>query len=95
MTAKEVAKMSVQSVRIIILGTPEFKAFLAKESKKEGISMSELVRQRCTQKPANGDEILLAALIGEINKATKKAKESLEKGISDAERVLAEIRRAA
>jgi hypothetical protein len=87
--------MSVQSERITILGTPEFKAFLAKESKKEGISMSELVRQRCTQKPANGDEVLLAALIGEVNRAAKKAKKSLEKGLSDAERVLAEIRRAA
>jgi hypothetical protein len=37
----------------------------------------------------------LAALIDEVNKATKKAKKSLEKGLSDAERVLAEIRRAA
>lgn len=87
--------MSVQSERITILGTPGFKAFLAKESKKEGISMSEFVRQRCTQKPANNDEALLAALIGEVNKATKKAKKSLEKGLSDAENVLAEIRRAA
>jgi hypothetical protein len=87
--------MSVQSERITILSTPEFKAFLAKESKKEGISMSELVRQRCTQKTANGDEVLLAALIGEVNEATKRAKKSLEKGLSDAERVLAEIRRAA
>jgi hypothetical protein len=57
--------------------------------------MSELVRQRCTQIPANGDEVLLAALIGEVNKAAQKAKKSLEKGLSDAERVLAEIRRAA
>ncbi len=87
--------MSVQSERITILGTPDFKAFLAKESKKEGISMSELVRQRCTQKPTNNDEALLAALIGEVNNATKKAKKFLEKGLSDVERVFEEIRRAA
>lgn len=87
--------MSVQSERITILGTPDFKAFLAKESKKEGISMSELVRRRCTQRPANNDEALLAALMDEVNKATKKATKSLEKGLSDAENVLAEIRRAA
>ena len=85
--------MSVQSERITILGTPDFKAFLVKESKKEGISMSELVRQRCTQKPANTDETLLSALIGEVNTATQKAKKSLEKGLDDVEKVLAEIRR--
>lgn len=86
--------MAVQSERITILGTPDFKAFLAKESKKEGISMSELVRQRCTQKPANNEEALLAALVDEVNAATRKAQTSLEKGLNDAEKVLAEIRGA-
>jgi len=86
--------MAVQSERITILGTPDFKAFLAKESKKEGISMSELVRQRCTQKPANNEEALLTALVDEVNEATRKAKNSLEKGLNDAEKVLAEIRGA-
>ncbi|MGB3225588.1 MAG: hypothetical protein WBB23_22555 [Desulforhopalus sp.] len=57
--------------------------------------MSELVRQRCTQKTANDNEVLMAALIDEVNMAATKAKKSLEKGLSDAERVLAEIRRAA
>lgn len=87
--------MTVQSERITILGTPAFKAFLAEESKKEGISMSELVRQRCSQKPTSNEEILLAALISEVRLATKKAEKSLEKGLHDAERVLAKIRRAA
>lgn len=54
--------MAVQTERITILGTPDFKAFLTKEAKKEGISMSELVRQRCTQKPATKDEELLVEL---------------------------------
>jgi hypothetical protein len=87
--------MSVQSERITILGTPDFKAFLVKEAKKEGVSMSELVRQRCIQKPADQDEELLAALVNEVNKATVKAQKSLEKGLGDAERILADIRRAA
>jgi hypothetical protein len=85
-------EMSVQSERITILGTPDFKAFLVKEAKKEGVSMSELVRQRCTQKSANKDEELLAVLVSEIIKATAKAKKSLEKGLGDAEEVLAAIR---
>ncbi len=85
--------MAVQSERITILGTPDFKAFLAKEAKKEGISMSELVRQRCARKSKNEDERLLVALINEVNKATAKAKKTLEKGLKDAEQVLTEIRK--
>jgi hypothetical protein len=84
--------MSVQSERITILGTPAFKAFLTREAKKEGISMSELVRQRCSRE-AGKDEELLAALVEEVSKATIKAKKTLEKGLVDVENVLVEIRR--
>jgi len=84
--------MSVQSERITILGTPAFKAFLVKEAKKEGVSMSELVRQRCTMRETSKDEELLAALVEEVSKATIKAKQTLEKGLADAESVLSEIR---
>jgi len=38
--------MAVKSARITILGTPDFKAFLTREAKKEGVSLSKLVRQR-------------------------------------------------
>ena len=38
------------------------------------------------------DEELLAALVKDVSKATGRAKASLEKGLSDAEHVLAEIR---
>ncbi len=84
--------MAVQSERITILGTPDFKTFLQNEAKKEGISMSELVRQRCTRRPSNEDEELLAALVEAVQKATAKAKSTLEKGLQDAENVLEEIR---
>lgn len=85
--------MAVQSKRITILGTPDFKAFLTKEAKREGVSMSELVRKRCMRKPSSPDEELLAALVNQVNQATVKAKKALEKGLEDAERVLEEIRR--
>ena len=78
--------------RITILGTPEFKDFLVREAKKEGLSLSQLVWQRCERKPQNRDEALLAAFINEVIAATAKAKVSLEKGISDVEKILAEIR---
>jgi hypothetical protein len=77
------------------LGSPDFKAFLIREAKKEGVSLSQLVRQRCERKPLNReDEELLAALVKEVGEATARAKASLEKGLADAERALAEIREA-
>jgi len=87
---------AVKTERITILGTPDFKEFLAREAKKEGVSLSQLVRQRCEKKPPSSkDEELLAELVREVSEATLRAKVSLEKGLNDAEKVLAEIRRAA
>ena len=70
--------MAVQTERITILGTPDFKAFLNREAKKENISLSELVRRRCQKNP-DEDETLLSALVDEVKQATRKAKLSLEK----------------
>lgn len=87
---------AVKTERITILGTPDFKDFLTREAKKEGVSLSQLVRQRCEKKPPNDeDEELLAALVQEVRAATVKANLSLKKGLDTAEKVLAEIRRAA
>jgi len=87
---------AVKTERITILGTPDFKNFLTREAKKEGISLSQLVRQRCEKKsPNDKDEELLTALVEEVRAATIKANLSLKKGLDDAEKVLAEIRRAA
>ena len=87
--------MTVKTERITILGTPDFKAFLNREAKKEGVSLSHLVRERCLRKPTNNeDEELLSLLVTEVVEATAKAKTSLEKGLGDAEKVLAELRKA-
>ena len=60
---------------------------------KEGVSLSQLVRQRCEKRPVNSeDEELLAALMKEVGEGAARAKASLEKGLADAEQVLAEIR---
>jgi len=88
--------MTVKTERITILGTPDFKKFLTGEAKKEGISLSQLVRLRCEKKPENNEEkALLSALLKEVGTATVRAKISLEKGLADAELVLAEIRKVA
>ena len=71
--------MTVKTERITILGTPEFKDFLTLEAKKEGVSLSQLVRQRYENKPTNKeDEELLAVLVKEVGAATAKAKKSPE-----------------
>jgi hypothetical protein len=87
--------MAHQSERITILGSTEFKTYLASEAANEGISMSELVRRRCLKqkRKSSTNEIALAILAGQIRTATAKANLSLEKGLNDAKRILAEIRR--
>jgi hypothetical protein len=85
-------RTAVKSERITILGSPDFKAFLTREAKKEGVSVSQLVRQRCEDKSPSQEEKLLAALVKELGEATAKAKLSLEKGLADAETVLSELR---
>ena len=87
--------MTTKTARITILTTPDFKSFLAREAKKEGVSVAKLIRQRCEKKPANNeDEELLLALVKEVSAAMARAELSLEKGLADAEKALAEIRRA-
>jgi len=85
--------MAVKSERITILGSRDFKSFLNKEAARERISVSELVRRRCEQRPRNeGDEQLFAELIVELRSSVARAKKNLNKGIRDAESVLKELR---
>ncbi len=85
--------MAIKSERITILGSRDFKSFLSKEAAKERISVSELVRRRCEQRPQNeGDEQLFAELIAELRSSVTAAQENLNKGIRDAESVLKELR---
>ena len=89
----EIDKMAAKTERITILGTPDFKNFLKREAKREGVSLSQLVRKRCEKKPTTSeDEELLAVLLKEVGTATAKAKVSLEKGLADAQQALTEIR---
>ena len=86
---------AVKTERITILGTPEFKAYLIREAKREGVSVSQFVRQRCENKPQTRDEEMLVTLLEQVKAVTAKASASLEKGLSDARQVLTELRRKA
>lgn len=85
--------MSVKTERITLLTTPDFKNFLNTEANREGISVSELIRVRCTNKPTNDkDEQILRALVEQVNESTQKAQKSLTKGLQDAEQILHELK---
>lgn len=75
-----------------MLGTPEFKAYLSEEAKKEGIRVSELVRQRCKGKQKSQEqEEVLAAMVEQLQVAVAKANASMDKGLQNVESVLAEL----
>ncbi len=84
--------MSTKTERVTILTTPDFKAFLSAEAHKEGISVSELIRERCLNKPANDEEeAILKALVEQVNESTAKAKQSLSKGLQEAKKTLKQL----
>jgi hypothetical protein len=86
------ATLNTKSERITLLGSRDFKAFLSRESRKEGVSVSELVRRRCERAPTD-DERALLALAGELRKATAEARQALEEGLSAAADVLRQVRK--
>jgi hypothetical protein len=81
----------VQTERVTLLATKEFKAFLNKEARRQKVSVSQLVRTRCEQKPTS-DEAFLASLTSEVTKSLAEAQTSLKEGVDQAQAVLAELR---
>ena len=84
--------MDVKTERITLLGSRDFKAFLAKEARKEGVSVSELVRRRCERAPTD-DERMLLALADELRKSTAEARAALQEGMAAAASVSREVRK--
>ncbi|MBI3156291.1 MAG: hypothetical protein HYZ20_12885 [Burkholderiales bacterium] len=81
----------MKTERVTLLTTPEFKAFLSREAKREGVSVAELVRARCEQRPSS-DEAALQGLVAELRTSVAQAKKSLRAGLDEAETVLEELR---
>ena len=71
--------------------SPEFKAFLSAEARREGVSVAELVRTRCERRPTE-EEAVLAGLTSELNRAVAEAKIVLKDGLDEAQAALAELR---
>ena len=81
----------MKTERVTLLTSPAFKAFLNAEAQREGVSVAELVRTRCERRPTE-EEVALAALTGELNRAVEEAKAALKDGLDEAQAVLAELR---
>lgn len=81
----------MKTERVTLLTSPEFKAFLSAEAKRERVSVAELVRARCEQRPSE-DEAVLLALTAELRSAVSQAKKALQEGLAEANAVLAELR---
>lgn len=87
--------MAIKNERITILASTEFKEFLHGEASDAGVSVSELIRERCIKPVATReDEELLKALVEQVNLSTAKAKNALSKGLRDANKVLKELKKS-
>lgn len=77
----------MKTERVTLLATPQFKAFLSAEAKREGVSVAELVRARCERRPTE-DESTLIALTVELRHAVDDARRALREGLEEARAVL-------
>ncbi|MCK9175834.1 MAG: hypothetical protein M0O96_11220 [Desulforhopalus sp.] len=67
--------MATHTERITILAAPDFKAFLMEEAEQEGVSMSELVRQRCTRNSVSGckgNDSVLSETVRELREVDRR-----------------------
>lgn len=85
-------QVQIKSERITLLGSREFKTFLTREARKEGVSVSELVRRRCERAPTEDERVLLA-LADELRKATAEARAALNEGLAAAHDTLRALRK--
>ena len=83
----------MKTERVTLLTTPEFKSFLAREAKREKVSVAELVRSRCESR-ASGNDPTLVALTAELRTAIAGAHAAVGDGLNTLQSVLAELRTA-
>ena len=81
----------MKTERVTVLTSPDFKAFLGAEARREGVSVAELVRARCERRSTD-EEADLAALTVQLREAVSEAKAALKHGLDEARTVLAELR---
>jgi hypothetical protein len=83
----------MKTARLTLLTTPDFKASLERQAAREGVSVAELVRSRCEQRPSDEDGALVA-LTAELRKAVREARAALREGLAEASETLSALRAA-
>jgi len=78
----------MKTERITVLASPTFKNFLAGEAATAGVSISELVRQRCEQ-PFGKDEELLGTLAQQLRISNAAANAALDQALAALEQAQA------
>ncbi len=81
----------MKTARVTLLTSPDFKKFLSVEAQREGVSVAELIRTRCEQRPSEEEKILVA-LTSELRNAVTSAKVTLKNGLDVAQEFLTELR---
>lgn len=81
----------MKTERVTLLTSPEFKSFLTKEARREGVSVAELVRSRCEGRQG-ADQAMLVTLTAELRGTVRQAKATLKRGLDEANAVMADLR---
>jgi hypothetical protein len=81
----------MKTARLQVLTTPAFRDWLRKEARNAGVSVAELVRTRCENKPT-GEELAVAKLASHLHKEVRKAQASLRSGLAEATAMLEELK---
>jgi len=83
----------VKTERVILHTTPEFKNFISREARREGVSVSELVQARCRQETGTGEREL-AELLPQLRRSLADARASLHTGVQEATATIHALRKA-
>jgi len=81
----------MKTERLVLLTSPEFKAFVGKEAKREGVSAAEWVRRR-VQPSQSKDEAELSDLTLQLRKAVDEAQKSAAESLAEVESILQTLR---
>lgn len=81
----------MKTERLVILVTPEQKRAIANRAKSLDVSVAELVRRSAEGFGSGVDEVTLAALASELQKAVKESRAALRAALAEAQATLAQI----
>lgn len=86
------AGMEMRKVRLVLVTTQAFKAYVQKEAKREGISAAELVERR-VRRATLANEKALRESSSALRSAVRQTQESAGKSLAQAEAILRRLRR--